>query len=125
MARGDYGHYRRLYEDVSTTLRFSAAATTATLIAAKTNHTIFVQRIIVWITTSTTATETFEDGTTGNDVARIPASPGADTRWDFDFGPSGTPLAVSESLVQTLSAAGHAGHLVVEAYRKQTSGLSA
>ena len=122
---GDYTRNRRIYENVSTTLNFSATTDDTTLISAKANHTVFVQRIIVWINTSTSATESFQDTTTGKVIAVVSANPGANTRWDFDFGPEGAPLTQGEGLLWNVSATGHAGHLVVEAYRKLTAVTSA
>lgn len=121
---GDYLRNRRWYQDVSTTLAFTASTDDTTLITGRTGWTIFVQRIIVWINTSTAATESFQDHTTGKVIAVVPASPGANTRWDFDFGPEGVPLTVSENLLWNVSATGHAGHLIVEAYMKQTAVLA-
>ena len=120
-AGGDYTRNRRWYQDASTTLAFTASTDDTTLITCRNvNHTIYVQRIIVWIKTSTTATMAFEDTTTGKQIAKIPASPGADTRWDFDFGPEGVPLTVGENFEMDVSATGLAGHLIVEAYQKRT-----
>ncbi len=125
MAGGDYTRKRLIYRDVSTDLSFAAATDDTTLITGKTSHTIYVQRIIVWIKTSTAATETFQDHTTGKQIAVVPASPGANTRWDFDFGPNGVPLTEGENLLWNVSAVGHAGHLIVEAYLRPTSPLTA
>lgn len=118
MAGGDYTRKRLIFQDVSTTLSFSASTDDTTLITGRSSHTIFIQRIMVWVKTSTTATETFQDHTTAKQIAVIPASPGANTRWDFDFGPDGVPLTTGENLLWNVSAVGHAGHLVVEAYMK-------
>jgi len=117
-AGGDYTRKRVIYQNVSTNLLFTATTDDTTLITGKTNHTIYVQRIIVWITTSTAATETFQDHTTAKQIAVVPANPGANTRWDFDFGPNGVPLTTGENLLWNVSAVGHAGHLVVEAYMR-------
>ena len=118
---GDYVYKRRIFQDQSTDLNVLSSTDDTTLIAAPTvNETVFVQRIVVWIKTSTTATMTFEDTTTAKEIAKIPASPGASTRWDFDFGPNGVPLTVAEGLKMNVSATGLVGHVVVEAYKKRT-----
>lgn len=118
MPGGDYTRRRTIFQDVSTTLTFSASTDDSTLVTGRSGHTIYVQRIIVWVTTSTSATETFQDHTTAKQIAVIPANPGANTRWDFDFGPEGVPLTTGENLLWNVSATGHAGHLEVLAYMK-------
>ena len=72
----------------------------------------FIQRIIVWIKTDAAQSITFQDDAgTPVVIAKVPASPGADTRWDFDFGGRGAPLTLGKSLTATFSAAGLAGHM--------------
>ena len=116
-----YKRERALFGDVSTAATYTAVSTTATLIAAKTNFTIYVQRIIVWITTDAAQSWSFQDSTTAKQCAEVPSSPGDSTRWDFDFGARGFPLTESEGLTNTMSAAGLAGTVVVEAYQKLTA----
>lgn len=115
---GDYARRRIIYQDCSMDANFAATDGTTTLITGKTNKTIYVQRITVMIKTSAAQTITFQD-TTGSPiyVAKIPASPGADTRWDFDFGPWGKALATGTSLSMAMTA-GNAGHVEVSAYFK-------
>lgn len=120
-----YRRYRTFYQDVSTNLDFAATQTSTTLITVRNSKsTIFVQNIIVYISTDAAQSLTFEDSTTGKDVAVVTASPGANTRWEFDFGPRGKPLNEGESLKATFSAAGLAGHLEVQAYEKLTSPIA-
>ena len=93
---------------------FTTAQTTFTMITAKdaTDWTIYVQRLIVWIKTDAAQSITFQDSaSTPIVVAKIPASPGADTRWEFYFGPRGKPLTKGKNLTATFSAAGLAGHM--------------
>jgi hypothetical protein len=113
--------YRRFYQDISGSLAVAAATDDTTLVAAKTNHTIFIQRIIFYVTTNAAVSMSFED-TNGTPLqgANIPASPGDDTRWDFDFGDRGFPLTEEKGLVMNVSAAGLAGNLVWEGYSKRT-----
>lgn len=118
----EYGNLRRLNRDVSTQLDFTASTDDTTLITSKASHKIWVQRIVVTIKTSTTASMTFEDSdATPLYVAKIPGSPGADTHWQFDFGAVGKPLTEAKNLVMNVSATGLAGHLQVEAYMRQSS----
>lgn len=121
MPGGDYARRRIIYQDVSSTTPIVVGTADYTLITGKTNYTINVQRIIVWITTSAAANMSFEDSTTGLRIANIPASPGDSTRWDFDFGPEGRPITTAENLVLNASGAGNIGHVEVQAYLKPNS----
>ena len=121
MATQGYTHISKLHPSADGELDFTAAQTTVTLKAAKSaTHTIHVQRIIVWIKTDAAQSITFGDNNgTSVVVSKVPASPGADTRWDFDFGPRGKALTVGKNFVATFSAAGLAGHM--EWYGYQTA----
>jgi len=115
---GDYARKRIIFRDASTTANFAATDGNTTLITGKTNNTVYVQRIIVTIKTSAAQAITFEDSAnTPIYVAKIPASPGADTRWDFDFGPEGKALTSAKNLAMDMTA-GNAGHVEVLAYFK-------
>ena len=114
---GDYTRRRIIYRDASTTVDFAATDGNTTLVTGKTNNTVYVQRIIVVIKTSAAQAITFQSGTTSLYVTKIPASPGADTRWDFDFGPEGKALPTAENLQMAMTA-GNAGHVEVLAYFK-------
>lgn len=118
MGWGDYARKRIIYQDASGNLTFAATDGTKTLIAAKTGYTIYVQRIIVSITTSAAQTITFQDNA-GTPVVlnQIPANPGQYTRWDFDFGPEGYPLTDGKELDQAMTA-GNAGNTEFLAYYK-------
>ena len=118
---GDYSRRRITYQDVSSSTSVVVGTADYTLITGKTNYTIYVQRIIMWVTTSAAQNMSFEDSTTGLRIGNIPSAPGDSTRWDFDFGPEGRPLTVSENLVLNASAAGNVGHVEVLAYLKQTA----
>ena len=112
---GDYSRRRIIHKDASSTTAFAATDGNLTLAAAKTNYTLYIQRIIVVIKTSAAQAITFQSATTTVYVAKIPASPGADTRWDFDFGPEGQALVTAEALQMAMTA-GNAGHVEVLAY---------
>lgn len=100
-------------------LIFPASQTTTTLITATdSSHTIYVQRIIVTITTDAVQSISFQDSAGSPLVLEVvPTSPGANTRWDFYFGPKGVPLTKGANLTATFSAAGLAGHLEWNAYQ--------
>lgn len=70
-------------------------------------YQIFVQRIVVTISTDAAQNITFQDSN-GSPVyvEKIPSSPGANTRWEFYFGPKGQPLTPGANLVAVLSGAG-------------------
>lgn len=115
---GDYSRNRRIYKDVSSTTNFAASDGNTTLIAGKTNYTIYVQRLITMIKTSAAQAITFEDSAnTPVYVAKIASSPGVDTRFDFDFGPEGKALTSAKNLMMDMTA-GNAGHVEVLAYMK-------
>ena len=115
---GDYTRNRIHYQDVSSTTPVVVGTADYTLVTGKTNYTIYVQRIIMWVTTSAAQNMSFEDSTTGLRIANIPSAPGDSTRWDFDFGPEGRPITTAENLVLNASAAGNVGHVEVLAYLK-------
>lgn len=115
---GDYARNRQTFQDLSTSAAFAAADGDTTLLTGVASRTVYVQRIIVMIKTSAAQTITFQDSA-GSPVyvAKIPSSPGADTRWDFDFGPIGKPLTSGKNLSMAMTA-GNAGHVEVLAYMK-------
>jgi hypothetical protein len=118
------GWYRGLYEDISGELTVAADTDDTTLVTAKTtpvNHTIFIQRVIFYVTTDAAVSMSFEDSaSTPVSVAKIPTSPGVDTRWDFDFGEDGLPLTAGKNFVMNVSATGLAGRLKWYGYQKRT-----
>lgn len=114
--------YRRFYQDASMQFTRTAGEGDLTLIAAKANHTTYVQRIIVYITTDAAQSWSFEDDNgTPKKIAEVTTSPGDETRWDFDFGDIGVPLTEAKDLELNVSAAGLAGHGEVYAYYKLTA----
>jgi len=116
---------RANFADVSTSFVFAAAdnysVTAKSIIAALANHTIYVQRLTVSVTTDNAATQTFED-TAGTPVpiAVTKASPGTVTI-EWDFGPNGVALTEGKGLEMKSSAAGLAAAVAVTAYRKKTA----
>ena len=119
--------YRNINQDVSTELVMGAADGDTTLISigSRTSYTIYVQRIIAYITTDAAQSWSFEDDNgTPKKIAEIPSSPGDETRWDFDFGDEGIPLTQGKDLELNVSAAGLAGHIKVYAYRRLTAPIA-
>lgn len=125
MAGGDYTRRRIIYRDVSLTQAFAATDGNLTLITGRANHTLYIQRVIITIKTSAAQVITFEDNNSSAVyVCKIPASPGADTRWDFDFGPEGVALTSGKNFMQDMTA-GNAGHVEINAYLKPDAVVAA
>lgn len=109
----------RSYQDVSAQAQTVAADSgVKALVAGITGWQIFIQRILVNVTTSAAQTVTFRAATTETIVlGAVPSAPGVGVR-EFDFGEKGWALPVGEGLEQSLSAAGLAFAVVVQAYAK-------
>ena len=113
--------YRSQYTNISGNGTLAAGGGDATLVSGKTGWTIYIQRIIAYITTDAAQSASFEDDNgTPKQIANIPSSPGDDTRWDFDFGAAGVPLTANKDFELNVSAAGLAMHFEYEGYMKQT-----
>lgn len=123
----DYSRYRQNYRDVSTELTATATTGDTTLITATSaSHSIFVQRIIAYITTDAAVSWEFEDtAATPVVLATITSSPGDETRWDFDYGPEGWQCTEGTNLRLDVSATGLAGNIKVYAYQRLTSPAAA
>lgn len=117
-----YFFNRSFYQDISGTLIVAAATGDTTLVTGKANQTIYIQRIVVYITTDTAQSFSFEDSNgTPRQVAVVTTSPGDDTRWDFDFGGDGMPLNEGKNFLLNVSAAGLAANIAWEGYMKLTA----
>ena len=118
--------YRRFHRDISGELTVAAGTGDTTLVTVRNaSTTIFIQRIIFYVTTDAAVSMSFED-TAGTpvQVANIPASPGDDTRWEFDFGDEGLPLTENTNFNMNVSAAGLAGRLKWYGYSRLTSSIA-
>jgi hypothetical protein len=122
---GDYTAYKRFYTNKSIDRTIVAADTSAAhadVISPRNSlHTIYIQKIILSITTHAAQTITFRDGA-GTPVviaAHTDAATGLSVV-EWDFGPEGTPLTQGEELDIILSAAGIAARVHIEAYEKLT-----
>jgi hypothetical protein len=115
-----YEKFDKAYPSANGQLNFDNTQTTLTLKAAKSaSHTIFVRRIIVYINTDAAQSITFQDSNASPVViAKVTTSPGADTRWDFDYGERGFGLTQGKDLKAVFSAAGLAGKIVFYGYQK-------
>ncbi len=92
-------------------------------VAAKTGYTVHIQRIVAQITTDAAQSLTFKD-TAGTPVviALIPASPGVGIK-EFDYGEHGIALTADKGFEITASAAGLAGPVYWQGYRRPTPGF--
>lgn len=115
MLSNAYLQKQRIYGGFGTSQDFASTDGNTTITADKAGHTQYVQRIVVTIKTSAAQTITFQDSAGTEYVCKLPASPGVDTRWDFDFGPKGKALAAGKGLQMAMTA-GNAGHVQVYGY---------
>ena len=126
---GDYRFFQKTYTSKNANLSILAATETqADFITPKSaNHRLYIQRIVTTITTYSAKTWTFTDSTAVTPVVvshmSIPAAAVAlasesDAYATVDFGPAGLPLTTGEGLTLTISAAGAAGRVTVEAYER-------
>ncbi len=118
-----YRKERIINQDISGELRATATTGDTTLVTVKkAAYTLFIQRIIAYFTTSAAVNWSFESAT-GAVIANIPASPGVDTRWEFDFGAKGKSVDVGQNFVLNVSATGSAGHIEWEGYQRLTAAV--
>jgi hypothetical protein len=121
----EYRRLRTFYKDISESLTIAAGTGDTTLVTARnSSSTIYVQQVIMYITTDAAQNASFEDST-GVIVCKVSTSPGVDTRWAFDFGSRGRPLTQGANFVLNVSAAGLAGHIEWYGYSKLSSAVAA
>lgn len=115
--------YRRWNQDISGSLAVGVATDDTTLVTARNaNTTLYIQRVVFYVTTDAAQSISFEDSNgTPIKVAKVTTSPGVDTRWDFVFGDRGQPLTEGKNFLMNVSAAGLAGNLEWEGYARLTS----
>ena len=123
--QADYGYYRSIYTNKSTTFSV-AAADTATLTdkpaVKNANYTIYVQRITLSVFTDAAQSLTFQDdASTPVVIAKSAASPGLGLEIVADFGPEGFPLTAGKNLDIVISGAGLGVKGSIEAYEKVTA----
>lgn len=100
-----------------------AAADTSLLswITGQAKYTVYVQEVLIDVTTDAARTVTIRDTNSSPKViGSLPASPGVGPQ-RFDFGDDGVPLTEGKDLSIVLSAAGLAFNISVYAYLKPTS----
>lgn len=119
--------YRRQHQSISGNLVVAAADGDATLVTCKgAAYTIWIQKIIAYITTDAAQSWAFTDSNgTPKAIAKVTTSPGVDTRWEFDFGDVGVPCTEGKNFLLDVSAAGLAGHIEWLGYQRESSTMTA
>jgi len=123
---GDYSRKLDAYGNVDISTGYTILAATDYVspeakVAGVTGWTIYVQKILVAVTTDNAATQQFEDNAgTPIIAAKTKASPGIGPI-EFDFGPDGFPLTESKSLMHRMSAAGMAASITITGYMTPTA----
>ena len=114
--------YRRFYQDISGKSVFTTSTDDTTLVTVRNaSHTIYIQRIIGYVTTDAAQSVVFTDSNgTPFKIAEIATSPGDETRWDFDFGDAGIALTEGKNFLANVSATGLALNIVWYGYSKLT-----
>lgn len=119
----DYGSYRVINHEKSTVATIATGDTTAAgvVTARDANHSLFIQRILLMVSTDAAQTLTFQDSN-GSPVviAKSKTSPGLGLLVVADFGPRGKQLTAGKNLDIILSGAGLGCQVDVEAYEKRT-----
>jgi len=115
-----YDFYRTIYTDKSVRYQLGAADTgTVELIEAKNaNWTLYIQRILLAVTTDAAQSLTFQDDSGTVVVGKSAASPGLGIELVGDYGPEGRILTAGEGLDMVISGAGLAAQVIVEAYQR-------
>ncbi len=118
--------YRTRNQDISGSLIVAATDDDQTLVTVRNaNSTIYIQHIIVYITTNAAQSWSFEDSnSSARKIAKVTTSPGVDTRWDFWLGDAGIPLTEGKNFLLNMSAAGLAGNVEWEGYSRLTSPMA-
>lgn len=133
MSAGDYLHYQFQYRRKIADLTILAATDDQTdLLTVKSgDHRIYIQRIVVSLTTYSAKTWTFQDdANTPVEIAHLsipasaPTAGGDSGTIVWDFGPVGTPLTLGKNLDLAMSAAGAAGTVHIEGYEKMEGAVA-
>lgn len=118
----DYAELRARYQDKTTDRVIATGDTTvAALIAGRANYTLFIQKIVIDVTTDAAQSLILRDTNgTPKTIFSLPASPGTGP-FGRDFGAEGMPLTEGKDLSAVLSAAGLGMNIHIEAYLKPTA----
>lgn len=118
-----YSRLREFYQDISGSVVLTTAAVTQDLIADKASETIFLQKVHAHVTTGSAKTWDIKDKNgTPVEIAGPFDTTTDGSHFDQDFGARGIPLTEGKGLQAVISAAGAAGIITWEGYRKRTAG---
>lgn len=116
----DYQYSR--YQRVNPQGALSASVTASTVaIDGVSKMAVFIQRIVVSITTAATGNIQFIDQATSQSIFTAAGTPSLGAQ-EVDFGPEGYQLTTGAGLVVLGTAAGPAGAWHVEGYRRIADG---
>jgi hypothetical protein len=126
-------HSREFYQQTYGKLTYNRAlvvgesTTLDSVIAVRNaNYTIYVQSIVFACSNGGAHVLTFQDDAgTPIVIAATPDTAVAGESYIYDFGPEGFPLTQGKNLDVTISSAGIAGGLHIEAYQKLTAAVAA
>lgn len=127
MALNNAAGFRRFHQDISGELAVVAATDDTTLVTVRsTSHTIYIQKIIFYVTTSAAQSISFEDSNaSAKQIFEIAASPLDNTEFSVDYGDEGVPLTEGKDFKMMVSAAGNAGMLKWYGYQRLTAAVAA
>jgi hypothetical protein len=120
-SQGDGGRFiREKYTDVSTSVRFinTYGGSDPLIVSPGAKYTIFIQRVLFLCTTDAAQTLTVRDSASTPVVAAFVASSPGVVLKTFDFGADGQPMTQGKDIDISVSAAGLAGWVSVEAYAR-------
>jgi len=112
---------RNFYGDLGGSQAVAVGTGDTTLATCKTNHTVFVQRLHLQVTTGSSGkTWSIEDSNGVSITGPIPCDT-APMSIELDYGPIGIALSAGYNLVLNVSAAGAIGLVTWDAYQKLTT----
>ena len=134
MAAGDILHWQLQHRRKNTNIFITTTTddTTDIITVKSANHQIYVQKVVMTVTTYSAVTWTLlDDGSTTRTIAilSIPAAQatvfGDEGTVVWDFGPTGVPLQTGANLDFLVSATGAAGIVHIEAYEVNANVVAA
>lgn len=114
-----YSNRRRNYTNISGSLSITTATDDTTLVACRTNYTIYIQEYFVQVTGASATTWSLEDSA-GTPVTISGALSVSTAPADYhrDFGAEGLPLSAGKDFVLNVAATGAKGQLSWVGYMK-------
>ena len=133
MSCGDYLAYQKAYSAKITdqNILVATAALADVLTPKSANHTLYIQRIVLSITTHFDTAITFDDDGAGPAIAVYIDEATSDTTGQgqipvvWDFGPVGMALTKGGNLDITIASAGVVGSVHIEGYERLVGPVAA